>query len=234
MIEFALCGNAQESVPEGFALIELWAATTFAADAPAPNLTLPCRSTNGFFSGNFSIYDDEDRAIQYGISLAKRASEYGIKLMVVGSGAARQAFGSLSPDDALDRFIRILTLIQSEVPSVMIAPEPLNIKECNVGCDYQRLAERCKVAGLGICIDTYHVFCETPEPVRWNEVIHFTPDHVHIANRERQTPTVDDLELRRFFSRLRELDYSGIVSYEGSRPADPLPLKILAEQGGYS
>jgi len=229
-LQFGLCAAPEEAatvLAAGFDYLEGWAAKLFAPDGTVPDIdprVIPC--TNGFFGPDVKIYESTEAAIERGVRTATKAREFGVEVMVIGSGNARRApEGRVA--QSYDRiFVAVAAAIQTEVPGVTIAPEPLNRKECNVGLDLRRLADLTREAGISYCADSYHVLQEwmaddvSPSMEMWRIAMPHCPRHVHISGADRKPPRADDTDLQMFVARLKELGYQGRVSVEASREND--------------
>ena len=230
-MKFGLCGSLDEApliLEAGFDYVEGWAANlsspTVERDARVADSRI--LRTNGFFGGDVKFYDATQSAIERGVATALNAAEAGVELMVVGSGGARRAPEGAPASAYTAIFMSVVGAIQASVGDrIILAPEPLNRFECNVGTDLSEMAALSEVVGCKYCADSYHVLKEwavdeIPATIQnWRIAMPFAPAHVHISGGDRKPPRADDPDLQTFVARLRELDYAGNVSVEASREA---------------
>ena len=87
----------------------------FAANkALAATITPPIYSANGFFPGDIKIVGPEtdiERAVKYSRTALRRASEIGIKILVLGSSGSRSIPEGFSREEARKQFIDFLKRI---------------------------------------------------------------------------------------------------------------------------
>jgi sugar phosphate isomerase/epimerase len=241
MIRFGICASSEEAaaaIEAGFDYIEGWAAKLFGESEVASRIPASVECTNGFFGPEIRLYANLEESIELGIRTAKRGAEFGLRVMVVGSGNARRAPESSVPGSFDRVFVSAIAAIQAKVPELSLAPEPLNVAECNVGNDLGRLAKLCAEANLAYCADSYHVLKEwersgtDPSLQAWREAMPTAPIHVHISGADRRSPRGDDPALKCLVERLRELNYQGRVSVEAGHEPDVESLCSIREELG--
>jgi sugar phosphate isomerase/epimerase len=194
---------------------------------PAEYRIVGAEASNVFFPGSIRLFGDQatpwrdyvDRALE-------RASQIGIAVVVIGSGAARTAPEGVDPRDAEQRFVEIAAQIaaRGREYGIPVAPESLGRAETNVGTDLGRLARLLADKGVGYTADSYHVLYEwredggdgVPAEAMWEEQVPFLPVHVHLGGLPRVAPWEDDSLMRGFAARLQALGYDGRVSVEAS------------------
>ncbi len=218
-MKFGLCGSVQDAViaaEAGFDYIELWAAKIFADDYELPALALPVEATNGFFPDSVTLFGPDATPWRpYVLATLPRAQAAGVKQMVVGSGRARTAH---TPSDEA-AFLEICDEINALAAEfgIVTGPEPLNGKECNLGNDQGAMARG--LASRSYVSDAYHVLVQAEldgTVLDWEAALPYAPTHVHVANLARTVPTADDAALLGFAARLREVGFTGRVSFEGN------------------
>ena len=177
------------------------------------------------------VGSERTQVMEYIQRTVERGAKAGVKTMVIGSGGFRRAPEGVEPKSALETFIRLAEFAQhvGNDLGITIAPESLNHLETNVGTDLAELAHVLKSVSVAYCLDTYHVLVEHDgKSVDWTEQIPFLPAHVHLGNRPRNLPAPDDSSLMCAAARLKELGYSGLVSYEGSIKPDEFTSTLSA------
>ncbi|HJP83221.1 MAG TPA: TIM barrel protein, partial [Fimbriimonadaceae bacterium] len=152
--------------------------------------------------------------------IAERAAKAGIKVLVIGSGAARRSPAGYDLDAAEDDFYRSAKMIADVCRShgLVLAPESLVPAETNVGNYSGDLARMLAHQGIGYTADSYHILNQPgamPEmPGYWDAEVPSAPEHVHIATTERTWRVAEDPMLAGFKKRLQDLNYTGRVSLE--------------------
>ncbi len=199
-----------------------------------PTVTDSFAVTNLFFPSGTVLYGPEANYQEYAERLFPRAQAAGLKTMVIGSGAARRSPEGVAPEVAEARFIEIVAELEilAVAHGIHLCPENLNRSETDVWNSMPGLAAALNSVGVGFCADIYHIDLEKDElPNYLARAIPSTPLHVHFAGPGRFAPDPDDPFTQAFVSRLREVDYTGRVSFEGNRRNDPaselLPLSEL-------
>ncbi|AIE87298.1 sugar phosphate isomerase/epimerase family protein [Fimbriimonas ginsengisoli] len=237
-MKYGICSEftgAANALAAGFDYVEVGATSFVALDPfdPAPYRAAHAEASNLFFPSSIRLFDSGSAPyLEYAEKVIGRASQIGIQVMVIGSGASRFA-----PESGYDeRFAKIAAEVNAIAGryGIKIAPESLNRTETNVGNDLGTFARILRDHGVGYTADTYHVLFEwaaeggagAPSAQHWAEQIPFAPTHVHIANLPRFAPQPDDSMLHGFVDRLRELGYDSRVSLECMLPgADVATLR---------
>lgn len=238
-MKFGICcqlEEAPEMVDAGFDYVELGAGILF--DQPNAFDSLHVPATNLFFKGGYKLFGPEKTPyIDYAEKVIHAAAKTGVKVMVVGSGAARTAPEGVPASDADEEFANIIAML-SEIArplGVLIAPESLNQTETNVANDLGELAQAMIARRLGYTADVYHVLKEwdldpktsgAPPEQYWIDQVPFRPAHVHFADLPRYVPAKDDPDVLAFLRRLVSLGYDERISFEGSRDGYG-PVQIL-------
>jgi sugar phosphate isomerase/epimerase len=176
-----------------------------------------------------ALYEQEEEAVAHGLEVLRHGRALGVKVAVVGSGAARKSTVSHKREEANRKFVEIVGRIArlGAEFGVPLAPESLQREETDVGNDLGVLARSLMDVGVGYTADSFHVLkewdfegreggLEVPTDEYLRDQIPFLPLHVHFAPLTRMPPSADDPMLAAFVLRLRELGYSGRVSLECS------------------
>lgn len=196
----------------------------------------PFPVVNGFVPGDLKITGpavDADGLRDYVATTLRRAEEAGVRIVVFGSGGARNIPEGFEREAARDQILSFCSMAAglAEKHGVTIVVEPLNRGECNVintvseGAAIVREIDR---PGLRLLVDAYHLLREGEaiEDVvtygRWLA-------HVHVATvPNRLPPGAEACDLAPFFRALSRADYAGGVSIEGKipNPATDLPKAL--------
>ena len=208
----------------------------------AASIQPPIYSANGFFPGSLKLVGpdaDLERAIRYSETAIRRASELGIKVLVLGSGGARRIPDGFPEEKAKEQF---LTLLKGMAPAaekydVRIGIEPLQSSETNFIHTVAEGAEIARQAGSShICViaDLYHMAREK-EPAQ--DIIDSADKlvHVHIAECANRTPPgVDGDDFTPYFKALKQIRYTGRISiecrWEDIAAQLPVAVKTMKEQ----
>lgn len=234
-MKFGLCcslEDAAEAVRLGADFVELPISAFAEPDLfdPRPYHDLPVLAGNLFFPGSIVLVGPEATEYRdYAKRAMERASQIGMSVAVIGSGGSRRAPFGTTVSRAARRFVEIAQDV-SEIASavgVVVAPEPLNRSETNVGNDLAWMSRALSVRGVAFTADSYHVLYEwdanmrerdperlVPTTYYLADQIPFRPAHVHLSNLFREAGEPTDPMLRAFAGRLRELGFDGGVSLE--------------------
>lgn len=192
----------------------------------------PSETTNLFFPGDVRLYGASADGLERGRAIIDVAASRGVRIMVLGSGAVRRAPAGVSVPEAEDAFYRLVSELDQHARGhgMRVAPESLNPEETDVGTSLPELARRLEELGVGYTADSYHALVETGTQDGdldfWREQVPFAPVHVHFAPFDRSVPTGEEVSLRAFFERLRELGYDGRASLECRREGIPEPRRL--------
>lgn len=192
-------------------------------------LAMPLRSEtfNVFLPGTLRITGEADQLAdaesvrRYVFTALRRAREIGGKVIVFGSGGARNVPDGFPKERARDQirdFLRICTEATEET-GVVIAIEPLNKGECNiintVGEAVTEYAAVINHPGIRVLADTYHM-------ERENEPISVIPEHAayivhaHTADTKRVGPGQGQYDHVALYRTLHEAGYTGRLSIEAN------------------
>ena len=197
----------------------------FAANkALAATITPPIYSANGFFPGDIKIVGPEadiERAVKYSRTALRRASEIGIKILVLGSSGSRSIPEGFSREKARKQFIDFLKLIapDAEKNGVIVAIEPLQTEETNFINTVPEGAQIARETGseyIAVIADLFHMarMKEPPE-----DIINSADKlvHCHIAEvDERTAPGVKGDDFTPYLKALKSIKYDGRMSFECS------------------
>ncbi|MBQ9819185.1 MAG: sugar phosphate isomerase/epimerase [Bacteroidales bacterium] len=208
----------------------------------ADTLGLPIYSANGFFPGDIRVVGpdaDLERAVRYSETALRRASEVGMKVLVLGSSRSRQIPEGFSREEAEAQFLALLKGIApaAEKYGVLVAIEPLQKEESNFINTVREGADLARRAGSpNICVlaDLFHMAREKEDPADIVEAADKLV-HCHIAECARRTPPgVDGDDFTPYFKALRQIGYKGRISFEcgWSDVAAQLPVafNVMKEQ----
>ena len=197
----------------------------FAANkALAATITPPIYSANGFFPGDIKIVGPEadiERAVKYSQTALRRASEIGIKILVLGSSGSRSIPDGFSREEARKQFIDFLKRIaqDAEKNGVIVAIEPLQTEETNFINTVPEGAQIARETGskyIAVIADLFHMarMKEPPE-----DIINSADKlvHCHIAEvDERTAPGVKGDDFTPYLKALKSIKYDGRMSFECS------------------
>lgn len=181
----------------------------------------PVRAFNVFVPGSIRLTGagvDWDAASRYVDVAARRAQALGGRIIVFGSGGARNVPEGYPRTEAWDQLVRFCTICADrlEGTDVTLAIEPLNHTESNVINTYLEGVQLAGDVGRGkvkVLADIYH-FMMDEEPL--NDILQ-APEwlaHVHLADSGRRYPGSGTYPLQRWFDILHEVDYQGMASVE--------------------
>ena len=204
--------------------------------------SLPIYSANGFFPGSLKVVGPEaetERAIKYSETALRRASEIGMKVLVLGSSGSRSISEGFSREEAENQFLALLKGMApaAEKYGVLVAIEPLQKSETNFINTVTEGAEMARKTGSpNICVlaDFFHMAREGEDP----EDIVKAGDklvHCHIAEVEERTPPGEKGDdFTPYYKALKEIRYTGRISMEcGWKDIDtqlPVAVKTMKEQ----
>ena len=183
----------------------------------------------GFEKGDLTRDDIDLTAIEEYIRMAlRKASRLGLKVAVIGSGAARSILDESKREEGEENFAKVLRLagdIGAEF-GIQIVIEPLNQKECNAINSVAEGIAMCKRAdhpNVAVLADFFHVTMsgEGLDTIRTcGDVL----KHVHIArgNEDRNMPIKpeDQADVAAWAAVLKENGYNARISLEGGMWGD--------------
>lgn len=185
---------------------------------------LPMRSCNGFLPGKFRLTGPQasfDEPLAYAVKACERADEVGLKMIVFGSGGARNAPEGFPKDQAVAQFTEFCRKLALRIAGckVTVVLEPLQPKEANFLNFVHEGIDICKKVGsprLRQLADIFHMEQgeEGPESIIKAGAMLL---HCHIAEKgPRTAPGIngDGSEFVPYFDALRTIGYAGGVSCE--------------------
>ena len=187
-------------------------------------LPLPCETFNLFVPGKLKITGPEvnQAALTHYVQTAlSRAAEVGGKIIVFGSGGARQLVEGWSAEQAQEQLLWFLNQCADayEKTGVVVAVEPLNRHECNLlhtvaeGAALTRAVGRPGVQNLA---DTYHMERNGEESLA--DILESADclAHVHTADTGRRAPSTGSYDHAALFRTLKDAGYDARLSIECS------------------
>lgn len=235
-VELGVCGS-----PEAFAKAEHWGFDYFEPSAAAiAGMSEPvfasfreqvlaspirCRSFNSLIRTLRVVGADAnlDAVSAYLQTTLDRCQALGGRVAVWGSASSRQVPAGYSREVAWDQIKTFLARAGdiAKARQMVIGIEPLRKQESNIintGAEALRLVSEVNHPHVKMIIDYYHMRVENedPEIVRKarNQIV-----HLHFANPNgRLWPKLpgEDAEYQRFFSILKQINYTGGLSIEGT------------------
>lgn len=191
----------------------------------ARELPIPVEAANSLLPGDLALIAAPGRAVdvarleRYMRTALARAEQAGIRVIVFGSGVARQRPDGVAPQAALDALAGHLERwgAWAGEHGVTIVIEPLRYEETNIvntvaeGAD---LARRVHHPNVALLADTYHMACNGEAPESLTADVPLLA-HVHTAERqERAAPGRHGEDLRPYFRALRAGGYDARISIE--------------------
>jgi sugar phosphate isomerase/epimerase len=179
---------------------------------------------NSFLPGSLkSVGPDADntKIIEYVKIVFQRAKVAGVKVIVFGSGGSRKIPDGFDRGKAKEQFIVLLKQLGplARENDVTIVIEPLRSQETNFintvkeGCEIARAVNDKNVRVLA---DFYHMLCENESPEAIVQAGNLLV-HCHIAEKVGRTaPGVSKEDFTPFFKALKQINYKGKISLEGS------------------
>jgi sugar phosphate isomerase/epimerase len=185
-------------------------------------MPLPPEAFNSFVRTGKIVGPDADpaRLERYAHTALARAAQVGGKVIVFGSGGARQVPEGYDRNLAEEEIVRFLHYCAdaSEKTGVVVVIEPLNAGECNIinsvaeGAHYVRRVNRSGARNLA---DTYHME-KDGEPL---EAIVTDGDvlaHAHTADTDRFAPGTGNYDHAAMFRAFKTAGYDARLSIECS------------------
>jgi sugar phosphate isomerase/epimerase len=217
---------------QGFTYIEETVTRILAPDVPEDtfrvylqqmrNLNCLLENCNGFFPGNIKLVGpavNESQVLTYVDKVMQRAKIAGIKMIVLGSGNARQVPEGTSKDSARTQFIDLCRKIaKTAAPyNVTIAIENLNSTETNFVNTLEEandIVNKVHHPNFKLTADIYHMLKEH-EPAANIDKARKNLVHCHIAEREKRTPPgVAGDDFKPYMAALYRIGYTGKISLE--------------------
>ena len=210
-IELSVAGDLIPDEPD-----EIWNEKRRVLDA----LPLPAETFNSFVRTGKIVGPEADfaRLEKYVHTALARAAQIGGKILVFGSGGARNVPDNFPRAEAESQLLRFLNVCAdaSEKTSVVVVIEPLNKAESNIfntvteGADFVQRVNRAGVKNLA---DTYHMEKDN-EPLTAIKETGGVLAHTHTADTNRSAPGTGTYDHEAFFRACREAGYDERLSIE--------------------
>ena len=193
-------------------------------------------STNGFFPGDMKLYEvSDDELLAYTARNYEAANIIGVKIMVVGSGAARSAPAGMDRREAYEKLTRVFDVIgrRADDYGITLAIEPLRYAESNMINTLSDCIGICRRIGrenVRCLLDLFHFYSNGEDLADLDLLKPGELCHVHVArpDPDRGYPRECDLPvLKKWSDKLKSIGYGGGISLECSRGAD---FEIYAEE----
>jgi len=185
---------------------------------------IPPIAANCFIPGSMKVCGENvnfDLLKDYVLTVFDRAKRAGVKIIVFGSGGARNVPQGFEKNKALDQIIKFCKMISTlaQDNDITVVLEPLNKKECNILNTIQECFYICDAVShpsIQLLVDSYHFFLEKDNPeyiIKYADKI----KHVHIATSlNRMAPGIEDCDFSGFVNALKKINYNLSVSIESS------------------
>jgi len=165
---------------------------------------------------------DRDRLGAYMERVTKRATSVGMKILVFGSGGARNVPAGFNRDRARQQiidFCRMAAELASKV-RVTIVAEPLNRGECNIinsVSEALALVKDVDHSNFRCLVDSYHLWIEGEPVENVNAAMPYVA-HVHVADKDGRVAPGESKrsDYRPLFRILKKGGYRGRISVEAT------------------
>ena len=186
---------------------------------------------------------DQSRQLEYLHRALDRVSRLGVRLIVFGSGGARQVPAGFPMEEAFRQLVDFGKRVGPEARkrNITIAIEPQRREECNIinsTAEALRWVEAVNDPNIQLMIDYYHFSVEKEDPA----IILKAKDHLrhlHMANPNHRVMPLDweEYNYAPFFAVLREIHYQDLIGIEASTtnlPSDgPKTIALLRRALGW-
>jgi sugar phosphate isomerase/epimerase len=185
--------------------------------------TLPILAANALVPADMKIVGptvDFDRLTKYMTNVTSRAQRVGIKVLVFGSGAARNVPDGFDRERAQGQIVKFCKMAAELCgrAGITLVAEHLNRTECNIintvaeAMTYVKAVDHRSFQCL---VDSYHFWLEN-EPLESLQSAMPWIRHVHVADKEGRVPPGESgtADYRPFFRVLKKANYQGAVSVE--------------------
>jgi D-psicose/D-tagatose/L-ribulose 3-epimerase len=195
------------------------------AAAKFRELGLPVLSANLFLPGDIKVTGpliDKERQMEYVRRALDRVSRLGVRLVVFGSGGARQVPEGFSKQEAFEQLVDFGKRIAPEARSrnITIAIEPLRHQESNIinsAAEGLQWVNAVNDPNIQLMIDYYHFQVEKEDLGDIFKVKDHLR-HLHMANPNGRVMPLkwEEYDYAPFFADLREIHYDRMISLEAS------------------
>jgi sugar phosphate isomerase/epimerase len=184
---------------------------------------LPLPAANSLVPGDLKITGEKvefDRLQKYISSVVRRAKKTGMKILVFGSGGARnipEGFDRQRARGQITEFCK-MAAETCAANAITLVAEPLNKGECNVINSVAEAMEYVKAVNqpnFQCLVDSYHFWVEN-EPLENLAAAMPWIKHVHVADKDGRVPPGESglSDYRPFFRVLKRGNYRGLISIE--------------------
>ena len=190
--------------------------------AIAKKTTTPIYSTNVLFPGDIRLTGNGvDTALiaRYVEIAMRRAKQIGIKIVVLGSGGARQVPEGFPHNEARKQFIEVCRVMGNiaQRHNITITVEPLNSGEnnfINTVAEGLAIVKEVDHPNVRLLADIFHMMREGESPESIVQAGDYLR-HCHIAEMERRTPPgVAGDDFTPYLKALKEISYKGNIAIE--------------------
>jgi len=176
---------------------------------------------NRFISEDLKLVGEklDDRKIEEFVKIAiARAGEIGVKVIVFGSGSARNLPDDFPKETAMKQLREFLVMVAdlAKPKNITIAIEPLNHEESNIintVREAMKLAETVSRDNVKIMADLWHLEKEHEDYETLLEVKDYLV-HIHVADTKRLYPGSGHFNYQSFFRVLKRINYNGRITVE--------------------
>jgi D-psicose/D-tagatose/L-ribulose 3-epimerase len=221
----------EESKTAGFDYVELGVATIARlsdeefekAAAEHAKIGLSTPVANGFIPKEIKVVGpavDHAQQMAYFATALDRMARLGVKIIVFGSGPARQVPDGFPRDKAFDQLVDVAKRLAPEAQKrdITVAVEPLRQQESNImntAAEGLKWVEVVNHPHFQLMVDFYHLSVEKEDA----DILVTAKDHIvhfHFANPTgRVYPKLpDEYDYAKFFTNMRKMGYSGGISVE--------------------
>jgi len=177
---------------------------------------------NVFIPSGLRVVGDDANlpgVMEYAKHCFERMAELDARVIVFGSGGARNIPQGFPTRKAREQFLQTLCVVSdlAKPYNIKIAVEPLNKRECNFintiteGFEFVQAANR---ENVGLTADFFHLHSDAElkeKLIKCGKSVF----HAHIADNDgRVYPMINKPDYTPFFEGLREIGYNGLMSVE--------------------
>ena len=174
---------------------------------------------------------DGDRLRRYMTHVLDRAGRCGTRMLVFGSGGARQVPDGFDKSRAEQQIVETGRMIApiAERHGVTVVLEPLHGGECNIVNSVAEAMQCVRAVAhpsFQCLVDSYHLWMQG-EPLDAVRDAGAHVRHVHLADRDGRVAPGESksTDYRPLFRVLKDIGYDGLMSVEGSWPGDPAVMR---------
>jgi len=201
----------------------LIADSDWTGDQRAATSKLPIPAANSLVPGDLKIVGpdvDPEELHWYMEAVLKRAKTVGMKVLVFGSGGARnvpEGFGRGTAHQQIVEFLKMSAPI-AEQNGITLVAEPLNRKECNIintVAEAMTFVRDVDHPAFQCLVDSYHFWLDDNNLDDLKAAMPWIR-HVHLADKDGRVPPGESgtADYRPFFRVIKEGNYQGLISVE--------------------